>query len=105
MARAHRASPERKAHDALRAGELLLEGLKAAGLGAAEARGLPGSDPRKVAIARIIWEQTTAPQNWLAEQLGMRSAANVSQQLRRQRALRPAKLPRALQKWMEAVRK
>jgi hypothetical protein len=39
--------------------------------------------PRKVAVARVIWEKTTAPQSWLAEKLMMGSPANVSHQLRR----------------------
>jgi len=39
------------------------------------------ADPRKVAIARAIWEQTVVPQKWLADRLGMRSAANVSQRV------------------------
>ncbi len=40
---------------------------------------LPGSDPRKVAIARLIWEQTAADMAWLAAHLHLRSAANASQ--------------------------
>jgi len=43
----------------------------------------PGSAPRKVALARLLWLGTTVSQVWLAERLAMRSAANVSQQLRR----------------------
>ncbi len=38
---------------------------------------LPGSDPRKVKIARMVWEQTVVAHNWIAERLQMRSAANV----------------------------
>jgi REP element-mobilizing transposase RayT len=44
---------------------------------------LPGSDPRKVAIAGSIHQSTTTPQGWTAERLQMKSAANVSQQLSR----------------------
>ncbi len=44
---------------------------------------LPGSDSRKVEIASKVWEQTTAGQTWIAERLHMKSAANVSQILRR----------------------
>jgi hypothetical protein len=44
---------------------------------------LPGSEPRKVAVARFIGEKTTVPQSWIAEKLVMGSPANVSQQLRR----------------------
>jgi hypothetical protein len=42
---------------------------------------LPGSDPRKVAIAGFIHQSMTTPQGWTAERLQMKSAANVSQQL------------------------
>ena len=44
---------------------------------------LPGSDFRKVAIAKMIWSKTTVSQRWIAEQLGMKTAANVSQQIKR----------------------
>ena len=41
------------------------------------------SGARKVAIAHVIWEQTVVSQNWLAERLWMKSAANVSQKILR----------------------
>ena len=104
--RGYRASLEKKAHDAARAEVLLRDGLRAARLGAAEARRLPGSEARKVEIARIIWQETTVPQSWLAEHLGMGSAANVSQQLRRRAAAaHPANLPSSLQEWIHSVKK
>jgi putative transposase len=46
---------------------------------------LPGSDARKLAIALLLSKQTGVQQGWIAEQLKMKSAANVSQQLRRLR--------------------
>jgi REP element-mobilizing transposase RayT len=104
--RGYRASLEKKAHDAARAKELLREGLRAAELDAVEARDLPGSDARKVEIARIIWERTTVPQSWLARHLSMGSAANVSQQMRRRAAAGPpANLPASLQGWIRCVKK
>ena len=45
--------------------------------------GLKGSDPRKLALAELLWKQTTVSQEWIAEKLSMRSVANVSQQLRK----------------------
>jgi len=42
-----------------------------------------GSDPRKVSLAELLWSRSTVTQEWLAEKLQMRSAANVSQLLRR----------------------
>ncbi len=97
---------EKKAHDAARAEELMGKGLRAARLGLEEMRRLPGSDGRKVEIARVIWEMTTVSQSWLAQNLGMRSAANVSQQLRRQASATPrAKLPPSLERWVASVKK
>ncbi len=65
---------------------------------------LSGAEPRKVGIARAIWEQTVMPQKWLAKRLGMRSAANVSQQLRRHRAnAKGVDLPLSLRKWLSSV--
>jgi hypothetical protein len=58
------------------------DGFVATGLGSGDLARLPGSDERKVAIAREIWEKTTVNMNWIAEKLWM-SAANVSQQLGR----------------------
>lgn len=81
-------------------------GLPSAGLDAEEAQHLPGSEVRKVEIARIIWQMTIVSQSWLAERLGMGSAANVSQQLRRRRAAAaPARLPPSLRAWIESVNK
>jgi hypothetical protein len=60
---------------------------------------LPGSEPRKVAIARVIWEQTTMDMKWLADHLSLRSAANASQQIRRARQ-NPPQLPKAMQRWI-----
>ena len=56
---------------------------------------LKGSDPRKVALAELLCKQTTISQEWLAEGLKMRSAANVSQLLRRAQGYR-GKVPRRL---------
>jgi len=104
--RNYRASPVRKAHDASVAEALLAEGLQAAALSDDELLRLPGSEPRKVAVARVIWEQTTVPQSWLAEKLMMGSPANVSQQLRRSDLPENRRsLPRDLRNWLAAVRK
>jgi len=103
--RAYRGSLERRAHDATKAEQLLQEGLQAAGLDLSSLQRISGSDPRKVAIAGAIWRQTVVPQKWLAQQLLMKSAANVSQQLRRDATNgRALKLPASLQKWLLSVK-
>jgi hypothetical protein len=63
----------------------LERGLKAAGLKSKSGNlaRVKGSDPRKVLLADLLWRRTVVSQEWLAERLAMKSAANVSQQLRR----------------------
>jgi hypothetical protein len=103
--RTYRGSLERRAHEASRAEQLLLEGLRAAGLDSRQLLGISGADARKVAIAGAIWEQTAIPQKWLAERLGMRSAANVSQQLRRHRVnAKRSDFPPSFRKWLSSVK-
>jgi hypothetical protein len=36
-----------------------------------------------VLLADLLWRRTVVSQEWLAEKLAMKSAANVSQQIRR----------------------
>jgi len=55
---------------------------------------MKGSAPQKLALAELLWKRTTVSQEWIAQKLAMRSAANVSQQLRRfDRTKANAKLP------------
>ena len=62
-----------------------------------------GSDPRKIALAQLLWRRMTVSQVWLAERLAMRSAANVSQILRRAtRAKKDPKLPKRLAAFADA---
>jgi REP element-mobilizing transposase RayT len=102
--RTYRASQEVRAHGEAEAQRLLTEGLIAAGLSAAELKTLSGSEARKVAIARLIKERTTMKLPWIAAQLELRSAANASQQIRRQK-LNPPTLPKPLQQWLTLSRK
>ena len=81
--RAYRSAAQRLAHGEAQAERMLEEGLKAAGLGAEELALTPGSDARKIALAKLLWGRTTVSQDWLAERLWMKSAANVSQQMKR----------------------
>jgi len=102
--RMYRGSLERRAHDTAKAEHLLQEGLQAAGLDLSKLQQLPGSDVRKVAIARAIWQQTVVPQKWLAQRLSMRSATNVSQQLRRHAPNgKRRQLPPPVRKWLLLV--
>ncbi len=62
---------------------IYLRELKAGGLKSSSLSKVKGSDPRKVLLADLLWRRTVVSQEWLAEKLEMKSAANVSQQLRR----------------------
>jgi putative transposase len=101
--RTYRSAPLFRAHDDKEARRLLDGGLAAAGLSARELDSLPGSDVRKVALASLILERTLARQSWIADKLAMRSAANVSQQVRRYRARR-SRLPAALREYLQFVK-
>ena len=97
--RSSQGSQESRAHGEREAERLLREGLKAAGLRAAALPGIKGSDPRKVTIARVIWQKTTVRMEWIAAHLEMKSAANASQQLRREQTS-AKNLPPELQRWL-----
>ncbi len=103
--RAYRSAPERRSHDRAQAQEWMEKGIEAIGLRLEQVQRLPGSDPRKVALAKLLWAGTTVSQSWIAERLGMGSAANVSQQIRRDQTAGPSqKLPAALRDFIESVK-
>ena len=81
--RSYRNNPHVADHGREQAEKWLKQGLKAAGLKVSELAGLKGSDVRKLLLADLLGRRTTVSQRWLAEKLAMKSAANVSQQLRR----------------------
>ena len=78
-------TPESRAHGVREAERRLEAGLARMGWNRSDLEGVPGSAPGKVALAREIWENTTVSLTWIAEHLHMCSAANASQQIRRQR--------------------
>ena len=77
----YRGSEEVQAHGESEAQRLCEEGLRLAGLKEQELASLPGSDPRKVALAALVWSRTTVDMNWLSQRLKMRSAGNARQQI------------------------
>ena len=104
--RAYLRTPQRVSHGLEEAERLVLEGIKAAGLATKELEGLPGGDPRKVALGKLVRERTVASCGWLAARLKMRSAANVSQTLRRTEWKRLIKrLPRTLAEYIAEERR
>jgi putative transposase len=102
--RTYRSAGIARAHDEeAQARGLLEKGLAAADLDEEVLSRLAGSDVRKVALANLLLERTVARQSWIAEHLVMRSAANVSQQVRRYRLSKP-QLPRKLKTYLSAVK-
>lgn len=60
---------------------------------------LKRGDRRRAAVAWAIWRQTSVSQSWIAEQTGLSSATNVSQQVRRFNKMPASKLSKAERKW------
>ena len=102
--RTYRSGGVSQAHDQAEAERLVTEGLAAAGLERTGLGHLSGSEIRKVALADLVLSKTCVRQSWIADQLKMRSAANVSQQVRRYRANKKRKLPRALKVYLDSVK-
>lgn len=104
VSRSYRGDPHIHEHGERQAEAWLGQGLKLAGLKTGDLVRLKGSDPRKLMLADVLWRRTVVSQNWLAERLFMKSAANVSQQLRRlDRKKAKAKLPEAMRKFLETL--
>ncbi len=74
--RNYRSSEQKKAHGEAEAQRLLEWGMEALGLSERDIR-------RPVAVANVLDSRTTVSQKWIAQRLNMKSAANVSQQVRR----------------------
>ena len=64
-----------------------------------------GSDPRKVSLAWAIARSTTVSQRWIANRLTMRSAANVSQQIRRFEAKLESQSDPQTRSWLKTCQK
>ncbi len=116
-ARAYRSSLEHKVtHGEPEAERLLQEGLKACGLTKQDLKKRKSTDAVKVAFAKLLRQRTTVTNQWLTDQLGMKSAANVSQILNREtkatqlpepdkkRRKRDSIVPRELAKWLKSVK-
>jgi hypothetical protein len=78
-------------HGQAEAEKIVQQGLERFGLSETDLESLPGSDPRKVSIARFLHQSTTTPKGWTAERLRMKNAANVSQFLSRAKRLKKRK--------------
>ncbi len=61
-------------------------------------------DLRRVALAKVLDSRTTVSQTWIAQRLNMKSAANVSQQVRRFSKVPKKQLPASIRSWMNSVK-
>lgn len=76
-----------------------VEHLKLAGSGREDFEEVPRDDLRRVAVAWALSRKTSLKQGWITERLSMRSADNVSVQVRKF-TLRPEKeLPKEIRRW------
>jgi putative transposase len=64
---------------------------------------LPRGDERRDAIAWALWKKTTLPQRWIANRLNLRSAANVSDRVRKFDKTDPKAQTSEVLKWRKGV--
>ena len=64
---------------------------------------LPRGDWRRVAVAWALSKKTSLKQAWIAERLSMRSADNVSVQVRKFAGRPNNELPREIRKWVREI--
>ena len=104
-ARNVRSGAQARDHSVQRAEQLVRIGLECFEWEEAEMLKAKGGDPRRLMIAEAIWKQTTVGQSWIAERLGMQSAGNVSQQLRKGMERAREKIPKGkMKKWEKMSR-
>ena len=91
-------------HAQVSASDLIRQGLEALELSEDQIKASRGSETRKVSLAWAIARSITVSQSWIADRLNMRSAANVSQQVRRfERELKGQSDPR-IKGWIKFVK-
>ena len=101
--RALRTTLESKAcHEEAEAEQIVRDGMGCLQMSAAELKMTAGSDPKKVVIAKAVHEKTAVSRRWTAARLEMKSAMNVSQQIKR---LKTGKLnlPKEAKRWLSRI--
>jgi hypothetical protein len=117
QARAWRSSLERQtSHGETEAQRLLKGGLAKSGMTRKQLLESKSTARVKVELAKLLRQKTTVSQSWLAENLGMKSAANVGQILNREtkatqlsqptkkKRTNPAQLPKSFSEWLQDVK-
>ncbi|MBP6602572.1 MAG: transposase [Verrucomicrobiales bacterium] len=96
--RSRKESPT-KDHGVKRAAEIIAEGAKHFGITVEELRQKRRGDLRRSSVAWAIAKETTVPQEWIAKQLNLKSAANTSQQIRLFHLVPEKELVREVKAW------
>jgi hypothetical protein len=103
QSRAYQRTPQQLAHGMQRAEEMVVTGMRAAGLEENDLNRLKGSDPRKVELVRVLRRGTTVSLGWIAKRLAMKSSANVGHLLRTKgAAMECAGFPEEFVHWIES---
>lgn len=99
----YRSSPLAADQKQKTAQNIIEDGLRISGIARENLKDLKGSHPVKVAIAVALKQQTTLGNPWIAEQLSMKSAGNVSQLARRYRS-GDFQLNKEMKQWLKFVK-
>jgi putative transposase len=91
-------------HAQINATDLIRRGLRSLGLSEDQLKATKGSEPRKVSLAWAIARSTTLSQSWIGDRLNMRSAANVSQQVRRFERESKRQTDARIKRWVKTVK-
>lgn len=98
--RRYRSSDQGRDFGMSRARQLIAIACECFGWARGDVASLPRGEPGRVLLAAEITRQTSVGQQWIAEALGMKTAANVSQQIRRNHASAEKRISaRLLRQW------
>lgn len=91
-----------KDHAKKSAEAILLAAVDHFGLdGSSELKQKVRGDLTRVAVATRLFHETTMSQEWIADELAMKSAANVGQQIRKFRQMNSRKMPAKVRQWLK----
>jgi REP element-mobilizing transposase RayT len=102
--RNRRSTHQWRDHAQSSATDLIRQGFNVLELSEVQLKTTKGSEPRKVSLAWAIARSTTLSQSWIADRLHMRSAANVSQQVRRFETQLKSQTDPRIKRWIKSVK-
>ena len=101
--RTYSSSPLAKDHGERKAEAILKMAQKHYGVKREELREKKQGDRKRVSVAWAIAANTTMSQCWISEALGMKTPANVSQQIRRFAAIPERELEKSVRAWKKSI--